>query len=150
MSLLPLAVRHNDETTYITMQNTSEYLLLFRGTHWQKGLSPQELEEAFGQFKSWFDDLQARGIVKGSAPLEHEGRLISGHRGSSVVDGPFAESKEAIGGYFLIAASDLDEAVTIAKGCPVLDRGCSVEVRPVAEVCPSQRLAQEGMALASA
>jgi hypothetical protein len=53
-----------------------------------------------------------------------------------VADGPFAESKEAIGGYFLLQVKSLDEAVAIAKDCPGLAYGAVVEVRPVAEECP--------------
>jgi hypothetical protein len=53
-----------------------------------------------------------------------------------VSDGPFAESKEAIGGYFLLDVPSLDEAVAIAQGCPGLPYGVQVEVRPVAAECP--------------
>ena len=49
-----------------------------------------------------------------------------------VADGPFAESKEAIGGYFLLAVDTMEEAVEIAKTFPTLDYGASVEVRPIA------------------
>ena len=63
----------------------------------------------------------------------NEGKVVSGADGRLVVDGPFAESKEAIGGYFLIAVADFDEAVAIAKQCPGLKYGAAVEIRPVAE-----------------
>jgi hypothetical protein len=53
-----------------------------------------------------------------------------------VADGPFAESKEAIGGYFLLKVDSIEEAVAIAKDCPGLAYGARVEVRPVAEACP--------------
>nr|MDQ3623431.1 YciI family protein [Verrucomicrobiota bacterium] len=53
-----------------------------------------------------------------------------------VVDGPFAESKEAIGGYFLLTVADEDEAVAVARQCPLLEHGGVVEVRPVAPECP--------------
>jgi hypothetical protein len=53
-----------------------------------------------------------------------------------VSDGPFAESKEAVGGYFLLQVNTFDEAVAIAQECPGLPYGVKVEVRPVAEVCP--------------
>jgi len=123
----------------------TEHILFFRGTDWQKGLSPQELENAFGQFKAWFDSLQAQGKIKAAAPLEHEGKIVSGPN-RTVVDGPFAESKETVGGYFLLDVASMDEALEIAKQCPSLALGASVEVRPVAEVCPTFRQAQEAMA----
>jgi len=57
-----------------------------------------------------------------------------------VVDGPFAESKESVGGYLLLQADNLDEAVEIARSNPVLKYGITVEVRPVLAECPiSQR-----------
>ncbi|MDQ3621832.1 MAG: YciI family protein [Verrucomicrobiota bacterium] len=118
------------------MNTTSEYLLLFRGTDWQKGLSPQELEETLGRFMAWFDRLQAEGKLKGASPLRHDGKLVSGANGRTVLDGPFAESKEAIGGYFLLTVADMNEAVSIARQCPVLEHGGMVEVRPVALECP--------------
>jgi hypothetical protein len=121
------------------MKTKSEYLLLFRGTDWHNGLSPRELERAFGRFKSWFDSLEAEGKVKGANPLENEGKVVSGVNGRTVVDGPFAESKEAIGGYFLLDVANMDEALAIARQCPTLEHGGIVEVRPVALECPAIR-----------
>jgi hypothetical protein len=115
---------------------TSEYLLLFRGAGWEKSLSPQELETLMKQWVSWYDGLLAQGKVKGANPLFPQGKIVSGKKGAIVADGPFAESKEAIGGYFLIEASSLDEAIEIAQGWPILSVGAQVEVRPVAASCP--------------
>ena len=121
----------------------SEYLLLFRGTQWDKNLSPEELQKVTGHFMAWFERLAQQGIAKGGQPLENEGRVISGKKGRTVADGPFAESKEAIGGYFLLQLTNLDEAVEIARQCPLLDYGLTVEVRPVAAQCPAlQRAGQ--------
>jgi hypothetical protein len=121
----------------------AEYLLLFRGTHWDKGLSPEELQKVVGQWYAWFDRLTREGKAKGGQPLEDEGKLVSGKQGRTVADGPFAESKEAIGGYFLLRVRNLDEAVEIAKECPGLQYGATVEVRPVAEMCRTARRASE-------
>jgi hypothetical protein len=117
------------------MSTKTDYILLFRGNAWAKGLSPQELEKTLGQFMSWFEGLQADGRLKGANPLQNEGKLVSGSHGRSVVDGPFAESKEAIGGYFLVSVADEDEAIAIAQNCPLLEHGGVVEVRPVAPEC---------------
>ena len=57
-------------------------------------------------------------------------------RGERVVDGPYAEAKEAVGGYLFLTVADLDEATEIAKQCPGLVHGLTVEVRPVADVSP--------------
>ncbi|PYK15645.1 MAG: hypothetical protein DME55_13390 [Verrucomicrobia bacterium] len=90
-------------------QNQNGYMLLFRGSDLRKGLSLN--------------------------PLEREGKIVSG-KDRIVSDGPFAESKEAIGGYFLLDVATMDEAVAIARECPGLPHGVRVEVRPVAGECP--------------
>ena len=134
-----------------------EYLLLFRSSeNWCKDLSPEELQQILGKIKAWFDGLAEKGIIKGAQPLGSpdfaahaaalrslgaEGRIVSGKGGRTVSDGPFAESKETIGGYALILAESMDEAVKIAEGCPPLAYGDSVEVRPVAEECPKMAAA---------
>jgi hypothetical protein len=121
----------------------SEYLLLFRGAGWDTGLTPEQLQETMDQFMAWFDCLKQQGKVKAGQPLERKGKIVSGKDGRIVADGPFAESKEAVGGYFLLQVGDLDEAVEIAKKCPVLQYGATVEVRPIAEECPTfQRVKQ--------
>ena len=125
---------------------TGEYLLLFRGTHWANGLSPEQMQIEAGKFMAWFERLKIEGKCKGGQPLQRQGRLVSGAGGRIVVDGPFAESKEAIGGYFKIEAADLDEAVEIAQGCPALARGMVVEVRPVAGECPDMEVARMELA----
>jgi len=118
----------NTETT------SSEYLLLFRGTTWDKNLSPEEIQKIVNQWGAWFQRLTQQGIAKAGQPLKEEGKIVSGKK-RTVADGPFAESKEAIGGYFLLQVDSIDEAVAIAKECPGLDYGINVEVRPVAEMC---------------
>jgi hypothetical protein len=118
-------------------QKQNQYLLLFRGNAWYNNLSPEELQKAMGQFKAWFDRLTQEGKLKGAQPLMREGKIVSGKNGRLVADGPFAESKEAIGGYFLLEINTLDEAVAVAKACPTLEYGTQVEVRPVAEDCPA-------------
>jgi len=119
-----------------TQTKTSEYMLLFRGNDWHKGLSPEEMQRIASQWKAWFDRLTAQAKAIAGNPLEREGKIVSGKNGRVVADGPFAESKEAIGGYFLLQVNSLDEAVAIAKECPGLAYGSTVEVRPVAAECP--------------
>jgi hypothetical protein len=119
-----------------TQNKAPEYLLLFRGPDWSKGLSPEEIQRVVGEFRAWFERLIDQGKVISGKPLEREGRIVSGKHGRVVADGPFAESKEAVGGFFLLRVDSLDEAVAIAKECPTLGYGGQVEVRPVAECCP--------------
>ena len=79
----------------------SEYMLLFRGTDWHKGLSPQEIQQVVNQMKAWFDRLTAEGKAKAGKPLFHEGKIVSQKRGLSVSDGPFAESKLLVASFYL-------------------------------------------------
>jgi len=81
----------------------------------------------------WFERLTEEGKAKAGQPLATEGKIVSGKNGQTVADGPFAESKEAIAGYFYLQVASLEEAVEIAKACPGLEYGMSVEVRAVAE-----------------
>jgi hypothetical protein len=120
----------NTETT------TAEYMLLFRGPHWDRGLSPQELQAAVDKLMAWFEGLSERGKIKAAQPLGAQGRNISGANGGLVVDGPFAESKEAVGGYLMLQADNLNEAVEIARSMPTLKYGITVEVRPILAECP--------------
>ena len=119
-----------------TQTKPTEYMLLFRGNDWYKALSPEEMQKVADHWMAWFKRLTDEGKAVAGNPLEREGKLVSGKNGRVVADGPFAESKEAIGGYFLLRVETLDEAVAIAKQCPGLPYGSVVEVRPVAAECP--------------
>lgn len=113
-------------------------MLLFRGTDWQKTLAPELVEQAMTDWYAWFERLMQDGKCTDGRPLLTEGKLISGKQGWTVIDGPFAESKEAIAGYFYLQVADENEAIEIAKQCSGLQYGCVVEVRPVGERCPSR------------
>jgi len=130
----------------------SEYMLLFRGNDWHKGLSADEIERVSNEWMGWFKNLGAQGRVIAGSPLEPEVRVVSGKNGNVVADGPFAESKEAIGGYFLLRVNTFEEAVAIAKQCPGLSYGAVVEVRQVADECPLLKgaLAEAQLAQATA
>jgi hypothetical protein len=113
----------------------SDYLLLFRGNNWDKGLSPEQLQKVITAWYAWFDRLKAEGRCLGGHPLQEQGKVVSGKGGRVVADGPFAESKEAVGGYFYLHVADEAEAIAIARQCPGLDYGLVVEVRPIADMC---------------
>jgi hypothetical protein len=116
-------------------QNQNGYMLLFRGTDLRKGLSPEELQKVSEKWMTWFRGLTEQGKAVAGQPLERDGKIVSG-KDRIVSDGPFAESKEAIGGYFLLDVATMEEAVAIARDCPGLPYGIRVEVRPVAGECP--------------
>ena len=126
-----------------TPTQKSDYLLLFRGTNWDNDLSPEQRQQVVTDWYEWFERLKQEGKCQGGHPLQNEGKFVSGRKGRTVADGPFAESKEAIGGYFYLQVADENEAVAIAQQCPGLEYGCVVEVRPVAEMCAVRARALE-------
>ena len=130
-------------TTMIAETTTSEYLLLFRNTSWHKSLSPEEIQQNIARFTAWFEQLSNEGQFKGGGPLMHDGKILAGRK--AVTDGPFAESKEAIAGFFIIQADNLEQAVEIAKGCPGLEFGQTVEVRAIASEPYELQIAREKM-----
>src|ERR1700737_1994209 len=131
------------DTTMNEKTTPSEYLLVFRNTDWHTDLSPEEIQQNISRFTEWFERLNKAGQFKGGGPLGHHGKILAGSY--PVTDGPFAESKEAIAGFFVIRAASLEQAVEVAKGCPGLEFGQTVEVRAmVLEPCELQ-IAREKM-----
>ena len=132
-----------------TNSSATQHLLLFRGPDWDRGLAPDAAQRLLDDVMAWFDGLGQRGLVKAGQPLAREGAVLSG-KTARRFDGPFAESKEAIGGYFLLNVETLDEAIAIAKQCPILEYGAMVEVRPIAAQCPTMQRVSEALADATA
>lgn len=114
-----------------------EFMLLFRNTALERRLDAQEMPEAMRRLNAWLERWSQSGHIVGGQPLSYEGRLIAGARQRTVADGPFAESKEAVGGYVMVRAADLEEALRIAHEWPLLDYDATVEVRPVRVQCPT-------------
>ncbi|HZZ56537.1 MAG TPA: YciI family protein [Opitutaceae bacterium] len=115
----------------------SPYLLFFRNTgpDAYRQLSPEDSQRLITQWNEWFESLVAQGKAVEGQPLEPETRLVSGAGGSRVVDGPFPEAKEAIGGYVLLMVEGWDEAVAIAQRHPALAYGMKIEVRQLTPGC---------------
>ena len=118
-------------------------MLLYRSDEWYNRLSQEELQELIDQNKVWFEKLTTQGKAKPGRALERTGAFVSGKNGRFVTDGPFAESKEAIGGYLVLDVDTLEEAIAIAQTIPTLAHGGSIEVRPLAEECPLDVRARE-------
>lgn len=109
----------------------SQYLFLYRPPDGPP-LSPEQMADVMPVWMAWMKSLDERGHLKAAGnPLERAGKIVRG-RQKTVSDGPFAEAKDLINGYTLIQASDLAQAAELAKGCPILDGGGSVEVRAIA------------------
>ena len=79
---------------------------------------------------AWVDELKSKNIYVSGEPLLPEGKTVTGKK-AVVTDGPFAESKEIIGGFFIIKAASIEEAAEIAKDSPDLPLDGAVEVREV-------------------
>ena len=124
-------------------QNQNGYMLLYRTDEWYNKLSQEELQELINQNKAWFERLSAQGKAKPGRALERKGAIVSGVNGHIVTDGPFAESKEAIGGYLVLDVETIEDAIAIAQSSPGLAYGGSIEVRPLAEECPLDARARE-------
>lgn len=119
------------------------YLLLLHSDAWWQNLSREELEKYIAQNHAWIEQLMTSGKAKGGQALARNGAMVSGKSGRNVTDGPFAESKEVVGGYLLLDVATFEEAIAVAKGCPALALGGTVEVRPLTDTCPSEaRLAE--------
>lgn len=95
-------------------------------------LSPDEIQAMIARYKKWAGGLAAAGKLAGGHKLQDlTGRVLKNNGGTiNVTDGPYAETKEIIGGFFVIEASGYDEAVELSKSCPHLDYG-RIELREV-------------------
>ena len=112
------------------------YLLLFRSTNWSEDISGNEIRDVMDRVNAWFEGLSATGKLVAAQPLLEDAVVVSGKGGRSVIDGPFAEAKEAVGGYVLLSVDSMEEAVEIAKSNPMNDYGVITEVRVTADNCP--------------
>ncbi len=91
------------------------------------------------RWNEWVDGMAARGQMQRGDPLEPAGRVVRAGQGVRALDGPYAEAKEVVAGYFLVSAANLDEAAGIARECPHLIYGMTIEVRPLAPACELAR-----------
>ncbi|MDB6167953.1 MAG: YCII-related domain protein [Verrucomicrobia bacterium] len=112
-------------------------MLLFRNTgpETHEHLSADQRQQLVTRWNAWFEGLVAQGKAVEGQPLEMETRIVSGPGGGRVVDGPFPEAKEAIGGYVKLMVSGLEEATAIARRHPGLEYGLIVEVRQMTPHC---------------
>jgi hypothetical protein len=113
------------------------FLLFFRNTgpETHEHLSPEQRQQLMTRWNAWYDGLSSQGKAVEGQPLELETRVVSGPGGTRVVDGPFAEAKEVIGGYVKLLVHDLEEATEIAKRHPGLAYGLIIEVRQMTDNC---------------
>src|SRR5258708_2880159 len=101
----------------MSTQSQNGYMLIFRGTDWYQGLSPEQMQQIADNWMAWFNRLKEGGRAIAGNPLEREGKIVSG-KNRMVSDGPFAETKETIGGYFFLNRKTTEEAVALPPELP--------------------------------
>ena len=106
---------------------SNEYLLISRG-QWDADKSREEIQSVIDQFYAWHARMVAEGKFRAGQRLT-TGKILVTAEG--IVDGPFAETKEVVGGYWFVIAGSLQEAAAIAAASPCLACGLHYEIRPI-------------------
>lgn len=108
-----------------------DFMMIFIGADYQElGLSPDELQGRMGKWFAWGQKMEEKGILKGGQALVPNIKRVIG-QDRTVSDGPFADTKEIIGGYYTVSAESADAVVQIAQDYPDYDLGGTVEIREV-------------------
>ena len=111
----------------------SQYLYLYRigdSAQQQAMGTPERAQQSMQRWMAWMQERPLM-IHRGEGqPLERTGKVVRGQK-RTVTDGPFTEAKDLVGGFTVVEARDIDQAVELSHGCPILEGGGSVEVRPV-------------------
>ena len=109
----------------------SGFMYLFRnnpGTY--QSMSPEQMQQNMKKWMDWKDMLVQSGHVKQFGErLDASGKVVRG-KSKAVTDGPYVEVKDSVQGFRIIEAGDLDQALELASGCPILDTDGTVEIRP--------------------
>lgn len=110
-----------------------EFMLIFRHEDGKKVASPEQLQIWMNQAMDWIGTIAAQNKFSGGNGLPFEDSRVV-HSNKMVTNGPFGDIKETIGGYVIVKADSVDEAVEFAKACPILQgEGNTVEVRKIAK-----------------
>jgi hypothetical protein len=109
----------------------ARFMLIFHESHGLRSLPPAEAEQAMGKMKDWFGKIRASGKYVASDKLREEGGKVvrKQNERTVVVDGPYAEAKEVVGGYLTIRLENYDEAIELSRTCPLLEFGGRIEIR---------------------
>jgi hypothetical protein len=134
-------MRQQNEITMSESKKQS-YLLLSHSDEWYKQLSHAELQQIIAANHAWVGRLIAEGKARPGVALAREGATVAGNK-RVLVDGPYMESKEAIGGTLVLDVATLEEAIAIAKACPSLRHNSTIEIRPIIHECPIEACARE-------
>ena len=102
------------------------------------GMSPEDMQAVIEEYTRWAGQLGGRHLGGNKLADEPGRQLARDSSGVRVIDGPFSETKERIGGYFLVEASGYEQAVELARGCPHLRYGSRIEVRQIDELVEAE------------
>lgn len=113
----------------------ANFLYLFRlDRTTQRTMSPEQMQQNMKKWMAWLDALKKSDHVSQVGErLDVTGKVVRG-RAKAVTDGPYVEVKDAVGGYMIVKARDIDQAVELSKGCPILEGDGTVEIRPIASM----------------
>jgi len=108
-----------------------EFALLFRQPSFDySNTTPDEMKAIAKKWQDWAGGIAAQGKMSSNGiRLAMEGKVLKA--GGVITDGPFVEIREMLGSFIIVKADSLEEATTLAHGCPVLEQGGSVEIRPI-------------------
>jgi hypothetical protein len=107
-----------------------EFMMIFRMAPMQNFQpTPEQMQQSIKQWQDWIGGIAAQGKFVSTNQLGFQGKTLKAT--GIVTDGPYAEVKEIVGGYIIVKANSLDEAMELAKGCPILSIGGHVEVRDI-------------------
>ena len=107
-----------------------DFMLIFKGGSDAMNMSPEEMQTHMGKWFAWVEKLKSANTYVAGEALTPGGKTVKGKK-PVVTDGPFAEAKEVVGGFFIVRANSIEEASEIAKECPDLPLNGTVEIREV-------------------
>jgi len=109
----------------------NEFVFLWRRPQ-RPATTPQQMQETMEKYLAWFKDVEASGhLAQFGQPLEPTSGRVVTDKSTNFSDGPYAETKDIVMGYSVIAAKDFDEAVALTKNHPIFDEGGVIEIRPI-------------------
>lgn len=114
-----------------------KYMLLLHGDPSSfASFSPEDVQKAIEKYMAWGKKLRDAGVLVASDKLADEpGRVVQRKNGQMrVTDGPYSETKEVLGGYYMIEAASYNDAIDRARDCPQLEYGGTIEVRQIDEM----------------
>jgi len=106
-----------------------DFMMIFRSEHRVERATPEEMQAQVKTWQDWIGGIAAQDKFVATNALGVEGKVVRAN--NVITDGPYVEIKEMVGGYIIVKAENLEDAIKLSEGCPTLSYGGSVEVRDV-------------------